>query len=188
MSSIDEKYRRWAVQRYLNGECTASICTSLGRSKRWLQKWVKRHDPEDPYWYRSRSRRPQHNPRKISNEVVQAVKMIRLQLYNQDLFCGAQAILWELQDLAIKPLPSLRTINRILAREGLTHRRTGVYVSKGRAYPKLSALKANQTHQTDLVGPCYLKGPIRFYSLNTVDLSTARCGINPSSSKSAKTL
>jgi len=186
MSIIDEKYRRWAVQRYLNGERTAPICASLGRSKRWLQKWVKRHDSKDPYWYRGRSRRPRHNPHKMPMEVVQTVKMIRLQLYNQDLFCGAQAILWELQDLGIKPLPSLRTINRILAREGLTHKRTGVYVSKGRAYPKLPALKANQTHQTDLVGPCYLKGPIRFYSLNTVDLSTARCGINPSSSKSGQ--
>jgi putative transposase len=186
MINIDEKFRRWAVQRYLNGECTSSICGSLGRSKRWLHKWVKRHDPDDPHWYRNRSRRPRHNPHKTSNEVIQAVKMIRLQLYNRDLFYGAQAILWELQDLGIKPLPSLRTINRILAREGLTHRRTGVYVSKGRAYPKLPALMANQTHQTDLVGPCYLKGPIRFYSLNTVDLSTARCGINPSSSKSGQ--
>jgi len=186
MSNIDEKFRRWAVQRYLNGECTSSICGSLGRSKRWLHKWVKRHDPEDPHWYCNRSRKPRHNPHKTSNEVIQAVKMIRLQLYNRDLFYGAQAILWELQDLGIKPLPSLRTISRILAREGLTNRRTGVYVSKGRAYPKLPALMANQTHQTDLVGPCYLKGPIRFYSLNTVDLSTARCGINPSSSKSGQ--
>jgi putative transposase len=186
MSSVDEKYRRWAVQRYTNGENASSICVSLGRSKRWLYKWVHRHDPNDPDWYRSRLRRPQYNPRKITDEVEQAVKMIRLHLYNQDLFCGAQAILWELQDLGIKPLPSLRTINRILSRAGLTHRRTGAYVSKGRAYPKLPALIANQTHQTDFVGPCYLKGPIRFYSLNTVDLSTARCGISPTPSKSGQ--
>jgi putative transposase len=186
MSNIDEKFRRWAVQRYFNGEGASSICSSFGRSKRWFHKWVKRHDPDDPHWYRNRSRRPQHTPHKTSNEVEQVVKMVRLQLYNRNLFYGAQAILWELQDLGIKPLPSLRTINRILAREGLTHRRTGVYVSKGRSYPKLPALMANQTHQTDLVGPCYLKGPIRFYSLNTVDLSTARCGINPSPSKAGQ--
>ena len=109
MSRIGEKYRRWAVQRYANGEGVSSICISLGRSKSWLYKWVKRYDPIDPYWYRSLSSKPQHNPRKITDEVEQAVKMIRLHLYNQDLFCGAQAILWELQDLGIKPLPSLRT-------------------------------------------------------------------------------
>ncbi len=50
---------------------------------------------------------------------------------NQDLFCGAQAILWELEDLSVKPLPSLRTINRILSRNELTHRRTGKYKAKG---------------------------------------------------------
>lgn len=186
MKNNDEKFRRWAVQRFISGESACCICASLGRSRSWFYKWVDRYDEHDPLWYQSRSCRPKHHPRKISTEVEQAIKMVRLHLYNQDLFFGAQAILWELQDLGINPLPSLRTINRILAREGLTHKRTGAYVSKGRAYPKLPALLTNQTHQTDLVGPCYLKGPIRFYSLNTVDLSTARCGINPSSSKSGQ--
>ena len=114
--------------------------------------------------------------------------MIRLNLYNRDLFCGAQAIRWEMEDLNIIPLPSIPTINRILSRHGLTHRRTGNYQPKGKAYPKLPSLMPNQTHQADLVGPCYLKGPIRFYSLNTVDLATARCGINPSWSKSGQSM
>jgi hypothetical protein len=49
-------------------------------------------------------------------EIEEIVKMVRLNLYNRDLFCGAQAILWEVEELGIKPLPSLRTINRILSR------------------------------------------------------------------------
>jgi hypothetical protein len=44
----------------------------------------------------------------------------------------------------------------------------------------------NQTHQADLVGPCYLKGPVRFYSLNIVDTATVRCGLHPSLSKSGQ--
>jgi len=56
--------------------------------------------------------------------------MVRLNLYNQDLFCGAQAILWELEYLGVKPLPSLRTISHTLHRNELTHRRRGKY--KGR--------------------------------------------------------
>ena len=95
--------------------------------------------------------------------------MVRLNLYNRELFCGAQAILWELEDMGISPLPSLRTINRILARNELTHRRTGRYVPKGTKYPVLPSSSPNETHQADLVGPCYLKGPIRFYSFNVVD-------------------
>jgi hypothetical protein len=34
-------------------------------------------------------------------------------------------------------------------------------------------------HQTDYVGPRYLTGPIRFYSLNSVDVATGRCGVQP---------
>ena len=104
-----------------------------------------------------------------STEVEEIVKMVRLNLYNHDLFCGAQAIYWEMEDLDIKPLPSIRTINRILSRNELTRRRTGKYEAKGTTYPKLPSLLPNQTHQADLVGPCYLKGPVRFYSLNVID-------------------
>jgi transposase InsO family protein len=186
MNDIIEKHRRLAVHRFVSGESASSICASLGRSTSWLYKWVRRHASGDSHWSESRSRRPVRNPRQITAEVEELVKMIRLNLYNRDLFCGAQAILWEMQDYSVKPLPSLRTINRILSRNGLTHRRTGSYIPKGRPYPSLPSLRVNQTHQADLVGPCYLKGPVRFYSLNAVDLSTARCGLNPSRSKSGQ--
>lgn len=114
--------------------------------------------------------------------------MVRLNLYNKDLFCGAQAILWELEDYEIQPLPSLRTINRILVRNDLTHRRTGRYEAKGTLYPVLPSALPNQTHQADFVGPCYLRGPIRFYSLNIVDTATVRYGLYPSLSHSGQTV
>jgi hypothetical protein len=47
-------------------------------------------------------------------------------------------------------------------------------------------LLPNQTHQVDLVGPCYLTGPIRFYSLHAVDPAINRCGIEPLTSKGAQ--
>jgi transposase InsO family protein len=114
--------------------------------------------------------------------------MVRLSLYNKGLFCGNQAIQWELEDMEVQPIPSLRTISRILCRRDLTHRRTGRYEPKGKAYPVLPALLPNQTHQVDLVGPCYLSGPIRFYSLNSVDIAINRCGIEPMPSKAAQSV
>ena len=63
-------------------------------------------------------------------EIEQIVIMVRLDLYNRDLPYGAQAIrrhLQQLHDAIVTPLPSLRTINRILHRNDLTHRRTGHY-------------------------------------------------------------
>ena len=71
----------------------------------------------------------------------------------------------------------MRTIGRILARHELTHRRTGRYESKGKEYPELKAERSGAVHQTDLVGPCYLEGPVRFYSLNRVELATGRCAV-----------
>lgn len=186
MEDDNKQIRILAVQRFRNGESPESICTSLGKSRFWLYKWVKRYDEGDVSWCDDRSRRPLVTANHTPAEVEEIVKMIRLNLYNQDLFCGAQAILWELEDFGVKPLPSIRTINRILARNELTHRRTGKYEAKGTLYPALPSASPNQTHQADIVGPCYLKGPIRFYSLNIVDTATIRCGLHPSRSKSGQ--
>ena len=182
----EEKQRVLAVRRFLAGEKPESICSSLGRSRPWLYKWVQRHSADDDAWFRSSSKRPGNTANRTPAEIEEIVKFVRLNLYNQDLFCGAQVILWELEDLGVSPLPSLRTINRILKRNDLTHRRTGKYEPKGTPYPKLPSLLPNQTHQMDLVGPCYLTGPIRFYGLNVIDTATARCGLHSSLSKSGE--
>ena len=186
MENEIKQHRILAVQRFKNGESPESICTSLGKSKFWLYKWVKRYNENEASWCEDRSRRPLVIPNHTQSEIIEIVKMVRLNLYNQDLFCGAQAIHWEMEDLGVKPLPAIRTINRILAKNELTHRRTGKYEAKGTAYPVLPSMLPNQTHQADLVGPCYLKGPVRFYSLNIIDTATVRCGLHPSLSKSGQ--
>ena len=56
------------------------------------------------------------------------VVMTRLELYNAGVPCGPKAIIARLGHLdLIDPLPSNSTISRILARNGLTHARTGKY-------------------------------------------------------------
>mgnify|MGYP001079038569 CR=1 FL=1 len=186
MKDKNKQLRILAVQRFINGETPESICTSLGKSRSWLYKWVGRQNGDGSAWSDERSRCPESIPSRTTAEVEEIVKMVRLSLYNKDLFCGAQAILWELEDLGVRPLPSTRTINRILARNELTHRRTGKYEAKGTLYPVLPSVLPNQTHQADLVGPCYLTGPIRFYSLNVIDTATVRCGLHSSRSKAGQ--
>ena len=183
-----KRCRILAVQRFRAGESPESICVSLGKSKFWLYKWVKRYNQDDTLWFENRSRRPHSTPHRTTAEIEQIIKIVRLNLYNRNLFCGAQAILWELEDLGVQPLPSLRTINRILVRNELTHRRAGRYEAKGTLYPVLSSAQPNRTHQADFVGPCYLRGPIRFYSLNIIDTATVRCGLYPSLSNSGQTV
>ncbi len=60
-------------------------------------------------------------------EIKEIVKMIRLELYNKGLFCGAKAIKNKMEADDIEPAPSESTIGRILSRNGLTHGRTGFY-------------------------------------------------------------
>jgi transposase InsO family protein len=186
MKEDNTQQRILAVERFNNGESPESICTSLNKSRAWLYKWVSRYDDHNTSWSESRSRRPKSVANYTPAEMVEIVKMVRLNLYNQDLFCGAQAIHWEMEELEVMPLPSIRTINRILNRHSLTHRRTGKYEAKRTAYPALPSLRANQTHQADFVGPCYLKGPVRFYSLNVIDMATVRCGLSPAPSKASQ--
>lgn len=63
-------------------------------------------------------------------EVQELVKMLRLKLYNHGQPCGPRALRQKLNEhYSLKPLPSESTIARILAKNGLTHGRTGHYKS-----------------------------------------------------------
>jgi len=174
-----ERDRRTAIERYLRGERPTAIGASLGYSEAWFYKWLRRYREGDDEWFREGLRRPHLSPRRTPREIEEIVKLERLSLYNQGLFCGPQAIRWELEALEVRPLPSVRTIARILARHDLTHARTGRYEPRGKKYPALVATRPGDVQQTDFVGPCYLDGPIRFYSLHSVDVATGRCAVEP---------
>lgn len=50
-----KQHRALAVQRFKNGESPESICTSLGKSRFWLYKWIKRHSKDEASWCEDRS-------------------------------------------------------------------------------------------------------------------------------------
>jgi len=61
-------------------------------------------------------------------EIEEIVVLVRLELYHKGLPCGPKALRKRIDEHEqVKPLPSERTIARILSRNGLTHRRTGWY-------------------------------------------------------------
>lgn len=179
MADEAESDRKRAVERVLKGESVSAVCSSLDYSRDWLYKWLNRSRSGDPDWYRERSRRPRHSPVQTPAEIEEIVKLVRMRLEKAGEFSGAQAIRWEMEELGVRPLPSIRTISRILARNGLTTRRSGPYKSKGKRYPKLVAHAPGDVHQTDFVGPRFLRGGLRFYGLNSVDLATGRCASEP---------
>lgn len=61
-------------------------------------------------------------------EIEECVTFVRLELYNRDMPCGPKAVQDRLRSFYhVRPLPSERTIARILVRHGLTRGRTGFY-------------------------------------------------------------
>ena len=178
MKPTEEHIRKIGVARYFKDESPKSIYTSLNRSKQWLFKWIKRSESGDEDWYINRSRAPNH-PQSIDNEVREEILRTRDRFEHEHLFCGAQSILWQLQEERWSNLPSISTINRILKNNNRIKRRSGPYQPKGKVYPALPGALPNQVHQADFLGPRYLKGPIRFYSLNIVDVATKRGAARP---------
>jgi transposase InsO family protein len=178
--------REQAVQRFHRGESPTAICRSLGRSREWFYKWLTRSQTGGSTWAQEVSRRPHGSSTRITTKIETAVVTARRSLAHRGLFCGAQAIAWELEALGLGPIPALRTINRILERHELPTRRRGPYVPKGTPYPTFPTDCPGLRHQTDFVGPCYLAGPVRFYSLHSVDLATGRCAVEPVLARSSQ--
>ena len=58
MARSEQDLRTEAVRRRLAGESPEAIARSLGRSVRWVQKWVGRHQAGDEEWAAGRKRGP----------------------------------------------------------------------------------------------------------------------------------
>ena len=81
---------------------------------------------------------------------------------------------WELEIIRLRPLPSRRTIERVLARHGKTGRPAPRSRPPAGPYPAPRARRPGDLHESDLVGPRHLrtpKGPLRFFALHTVDVA-----------------
>ena len=136
MRESDVRERQVAMERYRKGQTPAAICLSLGRARAWFYKWLKRSQEGEAQWFQDRSRRPKDSPRRTGASLEQQVVDVRVQLDAEGVFCGDQAILWRLEEMGFCPVPSLRTISRILARQGLVHRPKGRFEPKGKKYPR----------------------------------------------------
>jgi transposase InsO family protein len=100
----------------LPGVTVTSLCVELGISRKTFYEWRKRHDKEGPGGLEPRSRRPLSSPGQIPPWLEQRIVRLREQL---PLDHGAQTIYFELQRGGVEPLPHVRTIHRVLVRNGL---------------------------------------------------------------------
>ena len=116
MAKAHEQRRQRAIDRYLAGDPIEDICRELACAKSWLYKWRERYLATDPSWSAARSRRPRTTPTKTPQRTAQVVVALRQTLAQQGKGCGAAAIQQALAQQGIEPVPSQRTIYRILHR------------------------------------------------------------------------
>lgn len=177
----EEELRQEAVRRRLAGESSAEIAQDLGRTARWVRKWVARYDEQSAEgdWAQSRSRAPHTSPSRTPADVEGQILLAWERLVaNPRAQYGSLAIQWELRRLGIDPIPPSRTIERVLTHAGVSRprRRQGGYVSKGVPYPAPVSVEPGATHQIDMVGPRHLFGAAKFHALNLIDVGSHLAG------------
>jgi len=156
--------RQRAITLRLAGRPIKAICTAVGRSEVWFHQWWGRYLLAGPEGLFDLTRANHHVAQRISPELERTILSIRRRLQahatpaTRYRLSGATAIRAELQALGVRPLPSERTIERVLERNGLTAPRFRLAPLLARQqYPGPQARASNQLHEIDLVGPVYLK-------------------------------
>ena len=178
----ERELRVEAVRRRLAGESPTEIAAVLGRTTRWVRKWVARHDEDghDGQWAQSRSRAPLTSPTRTPAGLEAQILASRARLVaNPRAQYGSLAIQWDLRRVGVELIPPARTIERVLERGGVAQprrRRPEQYQPKNVPYPARIAPEPGTTHQIDMIGPRHLFGAAKIHTMNLIDVGSHRVG------------
>jgi putative transposase len=157
--------RQAAIRRRLAGETIEAICQSMHHSEAWFHKWWRRYLDQGPDGVYDLTRANEQVVNRTPPHIERAIITIRRRLAARSTpqtrysLVGAATIRNELKSLGYTSLPTLRTIERIIARAGQTcpPLRLARRVAQSE-YPTPPARDSNELHQVDLVGPRHLFG------------------------------
>ncbi|MGH7167572.1 MAG: integrase core domain-containing protein [Nitrospiraceae bacterium] len=196
--SSEYERRYAAITLSVQGHPWAVILRRVQRSRGWLAKWLRRYHAQGRVGLRDASRTPRRIWRRTPAAQERRILAIRAELEahrtRRAAFSGvgAETIQWELTRRGVRTVPSVATIERILARHGCTGRGSRPHRHAGsEPYPGPRAAQMGDLQQTDLVGPRYLRGPqgvTRFYSFHTVDVAGHTVATTQARDKQASTL
>lgn len=174
MEQSEEAIRRTAIHLLRSGKRPDEIAQELQHSVAWVYKWKRRFHQQGWDGLQSRSRAPKHHPRKLSEEVRQAIRSVRSELEIEAKepgklsYIGANAVHARLRKQKIKPLPSITSIERELRAAGMTRPRKQMDPSKVH-YPHLRPVQPNQLVQVD-IQPHHLPGGPCVSCFNAIDV------------------
>jgi len=171
--TTEQAVRQEAIRRRLQGESRDEICRDLERSTSWFDKWWQAYRADPQIDFTEQPRAPHTSPQAIPQPVIDAVVAVRKILEAGNTaetrygFIGAASIQTHLDQIGVKPLPSVPTIQRILAAQGLTH---PVGAGSDTAYyPWPIAWEVNAIHATDIITR-HLGGGEEIENFHTIDL------------------
>ena len=188
--TTEQALRREAVRRRLHGEPRLEICRALSRSPRWFDKWWAAYCRDPHTDFADHSRAPHSVPSKTPRPVEQAIVSIRDVLEAAQTpqtkygLIGAASVQGQLERLSIRPVPSVPTIQRIMARHAQTHP-----IGAGRDtayYPWPVAGAVNVIHATDIITRC-VSGGEEIDNFHTMDLYSHAVYLTQAADKSSTT-
>ena len=120
----EEIIRKQAVELHLKSISINDIADTLGKTRQWVHKWLRRYKTGSDVWYQSISNAPNKPISRIPEDIEKTIVSIRKNLNGQKYAQkGALNILYEFKRLNIIP-PSMSTINRVIQRNGLLDKGT----------------------------------------------------------------
>jgi hypothetical protein len=186
----EQALRREAIRRHLQGEPRNRICADLGRSPRWFDKWWHIYQLEPQSNLSDCSRAPRTSPHAMPPAVSEAVVAVRQILEEAATaetrygLIGAASIQTQLARLRITPLPSVATIQRILAAHELTHSLGAG--SDAAYYPWPVAWEVNAIHALDIITR-HVHGGEEIQNFHTIDLFSQAVYLTRQSDKTSAT-
>jgi len=167
--------RETAIHLLRSGRTPTEVAQELERSLAWVYKWHQRFfEQQDWADLADRSRAPRHCPTQLGEEMRQAIRHARSVLEAEAgepgklSYIGAPAVQARLRHQPISPLPSISSIERVLAAAGMTHPRS----SEAKAsvvYPHLEPVTPHQLVQVDIVTR-FLPGGAQVACFNGLDV------------------
>ncbi|CAG1016403.1 hypothetical protein ANAEL_05598 [Anaerolineales bacterium] len=161
--------RHQAIKMRLAGQSVEVICQTLERSREWFHTWWRCYQAMGTAGLydltRARQRTALISP-EMEHTLIAICKRLESTYHPQTRYAliGASAIQAELKALNSRSVPCVRTIERVLQRNGVTLPRVRLArFLPTHVYPAPQAQVSNQLHQVDLVGPIYLKGQKQRY-------------------------
>ena len=135
----EQDLRQQAVRRRLAGESPEQIAAALGRTSRWVRKWVARHGDEgsDEAWAHGRSKAP-------SSTTIQTSVVASLHNRNTSVRSWRHVSIWE------SPHVSSRYANRGVTVSSNTSTTCGTSRSSG---PKRSTISSTSVSRTTPSSP-----------------------------------